>query len=63
MRKALFWHLIVPCKAYTLTRNAMILQARLEGAAKIQVGKRAEGKSFDFKNKLMPKCLQRNLLN
>ena len=41
----------------------MILQARLEGAAKIQVGKRAEGKSFDFKNKLMPKCLQRNLLN
>lgn len=59
MRRAFFWHLIVPCKAYTPVRNAMILQARLGGAAKIQVGNPTERKSFDFKDKLMPKCLQR----
>lgn len=59
MGRALFWHLIVPCKAYGLARNAMILQARLEGAAKIQVSNPAGGKSFDFKNKLMPQCLKR----
>lgn len=54
MRRALFWYLIAPCKAYTRARNAMILQACLEGAAKIPVGNPAEGRSFDFKNKLMP---------
>lgn len=59
MRRALFWHLIVPCKACGLARDAMILQARLEGAARIQVSNPAEGKSFDFKNKRMPQCLQR----
>lgn len=57
MGRALFWHLIVPCKAYGLARNAMILQVCLEGAAKIEVSNPAEGKSF--KNKLMPQCLQR----
>lgn len=59
MGRVLFWHLIVPCKAYGLARNAMILQACREGAAKIQVSNPAEGKSFDFKNKLIPQCLQR----
>lgn len=59
MRRAFFWHLVVACKAHTLARNAMILQARLEGAAKTQAGNPTEGKSFDFKSKLMPKRLQR----
>lgn len=54
MRRALFWHLTVPRKACGLARDAMILQARLEGAARIQVSNPAEAKSFDFKSKLMP---------
>lgn len=54
MRRALFWHLTVPRKACGLARDTMILQARLEGAARIQVSNPAEAKSFDFKSKLMP---------
>lgn len=46
MGRALLWHLIVPCKAYGLARNAMILQACLEGAAKIQVSNPAKGKKL-----------------